>query len=178
MSEEVVHNTSIGHAAVNVPRVTIKYCTQCRWMLRAAYFAQELLSTFSTQIGEVALMPATGGIFTVTVIHPDGEVVDGVSQRTKETVLWDRKTEGGFPETKQLKSLLRNIIDPTRNLGHIDRSLNKSKENPSSSSTATINPPPAPAASADPSAASDHQPPPPESDKSKVEGQTVCEDCQ
>ena len=30
-------------------------------MLRAAYFAQELLSTFGTTIGEVALIPATGG---------------------------------------------------------------------------------------------------------------------
>lgn len=29
-------------------------------MLRAAYFAQELLSTFGTTIGEVALIPATG----------------------------------------------------------------------------------------------------------------------
>ena len=37
------------------------------------------------------------------------------------TQLWDRKTNGGFPEVKQLKQLVRNVIDPDRDLGHIDR---------------------------------------------------------
>jgi len=32
-------------------------------------FGQELLSTFSTQIGEVALIPATGGLFTVELVE-------------------------------------------------------------------------------------------------------------
>lgn len=55
-------------APVALPRVAITFCTQCRWMLRAAYFAQELLSTFGNQIGEVALLPATGGLFTVELV--------------------------------------------------------------------------------------------------------------
>jgi predicted Rdx family selenoprotein len=38
-------------------------------MLRAAYFAQELLSTFGSQIGEIALIPATGGLFTVDLVR-------------------------------------------------------------------------------------------------------------
>lgn len=42
-----------------------------------------------------------------------------------ETLLWDRKAEGGFPETKELKNRVRNIIEPGRDLGHIDRSLKK-----------------------------------------------------
>lgn len=42
-----------------------------------------------------------------------------------ETLLWDRKAEGGFPETKELKNRVRNIIEPDRDLGHIDRSLKK-----------------------------------------------------
>jgi predicted Rdx family selenoprotein len=65
----------------------------------------------------------------------------------KETLLWDRKRDGGFPgmslffasrdwegsadkcvEVKQLKALVRNIVDPTRNLGHVDRALNKEKK--------------------------------------------------
>ena len=37
------------------------------------------------------------------------------------TQLWDRKTNGGFPEVKQLKQLVRNVIDPDRDLGHVDR---------------------------------------------------------
>ncbi|KAK2013173.1 selT/selW/selH seleno protein domain-containing protein [Colletotrichum eremochloae] len=99
-----------------LPRVAIQFCTQCKWMLRAAYFAQELLSTFSTSIGEVALQPSTGGTFTVTLTHlPAG------AETTSTTVLWDRKTEGGFPETKELKRRLRDVIQPDRDLGHVDR---------------------------------------------------------
>ncbi|KAE8352064.1 Rdx family-domain-containing protein [Aspergillus coremiiformis] len=98
------------------PRITIKYCTQCKWLLRAAYFAQELLSTFGTDLGEVALLPATGGVFTVTMfVGSEGGV--------REVVLWDRRLRGGFPEVKVLKSLVRNVIDPSRDLGHTDRAL-------------------------------------------------------
>ena len=48
---------------INGPRIVIVYCTQCQWLLRAAWMAQELLSTFSTDLGEVALQPGTGGVF-------------------------------------------------------------------------------------------------------------------
>ncbi|OJJ57101.1 hypothetical protein ASPSYDRAFT_125185, partial [Aspergillus sydowii CBS 593.65] len=94
------------------PRITIQYCTQCKWMLRAAYFAQELLSTFNTDIGEIALVPRTGAA--------EGGDGDGDGNAT---ILWDRKRDGGFPEVKELKSRVRNVIDPTRNLGHTDRAL-------------------------------------------------------
>ncbi|KAJ5543534.1 hypothetical protein N7535_005958 [Penicillium sp. DV-2018c] len=106
-----------------LPRIAIKFCTQCRWMLRAAYFAQELLSTFGTDLGEVALVPVTGGVFTVTIWHSPS-TTDG----TEEMVLWDRKRDGGFPEVKALKSLVRNVIAPDRDLGHTDRALKKEKE--------------------------------------------------
>jgi hypothetical protein len=36
-------------------------------------------------------------------------------------LLWDRKTQGGFPETKVLKQLLRDHLQPQRDLGHSDR---------------------------------------------------------
>ncbi|KAI4103553.1 MAG: hypothetical protein L6R37_003770 [Teloschistes peruensis] len=120
-------------AQVPLPRISIKFCTQCKWMLRATYFAQELLSTFSTSLGEVALIPSTGGIFTVEIVHasiPAYTLDRNGNQRSKgsidaiethQTQLWDRKTEGGFPETKQLKKLVRDIIDPSRDLGHVDR---------------------------------------------------------
>ena len=88
------------------PRVAIVYCTQCHWLLRAAWLAQELLSTFGTAIGEVALAPGTGGVFTI--------VCDGVT-------IWDRKTDGGFPEAKVLKQRVRDRITPERDLGHVDR---------------------------------------------------------
>ncbi len=43
-------------------------------------------------------------------------------------MLWDRKTDGGFPETKELKNRVRNVIDPGRDMGHVDRSLKKGRK--------------------------------------------------
>jgi selenoprotein W-related protein len=88
------------------PRLEIHYCTQCRWLLRAAWFAQELLTTFESDLGEVALVPGTGGIFEVRV---DGETV------------WSRKAAGRFPELKELKQLVRDRVAPGKELGHSDR---------------------------------------------------------
>lgn len=92
--------------ATKTPRVEIEYCTQCRWMLRAAWLAQELLSTFETEIGEVALVPGTGGIFEV---------------RANEFIVWSRTKDGGFPQPKELKRRVRDIVAPGRDLGHVDR---------------------------------------------------------
>ncbi len=36
-------------------------------------------------------------------------------------LLWDRKSEGGFPEVKELKRRVRDVVDPGRDLGHVDR---------------------------------------------------------
>jgi selT/selW/selH-like putative selenoprotein len=117
-------------APVHLPRVAITFCTQCRWMLRAAYFAQELLSTFGGSIGEVALIPATGGLFTVHLTYKPAS--DGVAEgdvQVQEVLLWDRKAEGGFPETKILKQRVRNHIEPSKDLGHSDKPANKVKSN-------------------------------------------------
>ncbi|KAH6878189.1 seleno protein W family protein [Alternaria rosae] len=119
--------TSTQSAPVALPRVAITYCTQCRWMLRAAYFGQELLSTFGLQIGEIALIPATGGLFTVELTYmPPKE--EGQTGEAKKVLLWDRKTEGGFPETKVLKQLVRDHIDPSRDLGHSDKHGKKKED--------------------------------------------------
>lgn len=88
------------------PEVVIVYCCQCQWLLRAAWLAQELLSTFSGDLGRVVLEPGTGGVFRITC--------NGVQ-------IWERKADGGFPEAKQLKQRVRDLIDPERLLGHNDR---------------------------------------------------------
>jgi len=88
------------------PRITILYCTQCNWLLRAAWMAQELLSTFSDSLGEVALIPGTGGNFEI---------------RVGEVLIWERKRDGGFPGPKELKQRVRDVIEPGRDLGHTDR---------------------------------------------------------
>ena len=88
------------------PAVTITYCTQCNWLLRASWMAGELLQTFSTELGGVMLVPGTGGVFAIEV--------DGVA-------IWERRRDGGFPDVKTLKTRVRDIIDPDRPLGHLDR---------------------------------------------------------
>jgi selenoprotein W-related protein len=89
------------------PRVEIHYCPRCRWLLRAGWLAQELLTTFEAELGEVALVPAQeAGRFTV--------ILDGAP-------LFDRKQEGRFPDSKELKQLVRDRIAPERDLGHSDR---------------------------------------------------------
>ncbi len=88
------------------PVITLSYCTQCNWLLRTAWMAQELLSTFGQDIASVTLIPATGGLFQITL---DGEVI------------WDRKENGGFPDVKVLKQMVRDRVWPERDLGHIDR---------------------------------------------------------
>lgn len=86
--------------------VIITYCSQCQWLLRAAWLAQELLSTFTEDLARVSLEPGRGGVFRITC--------DGVQ-------IWERKADGGFPEAKVLKQRVRDQIDPDRDLGHSDR---------------------------------------------------------
>ena len=92
-------------AKINSPRVEIHYCTQCRFILRANWIAQELLMTFGQKIGELVLVPSTGGVFTVLL---NGDEI------------FSRKEQGRFPESKELKQLIRDKIDPDMDLGHSD----------------------------------------------------------
>jgi selenoprotein W-related protein len=88
------------------PRLAITYCRQCRWLLRASWMAQEMLTTFSEELGEVSLIPGTGGIFEI---------------RLGDELLWSRKARGRFPEMREIKQMVRDRIDPGRDLGHSDR---------------------------------------------------------
>ena len=86
--------------------IEISYCTQCQWLLRAAWLAQELLSSFADDLERVALVPGTGGVFHITC---NGQQI------------WERKADGGFPEARVLKQRVRDLIDPARDLGHNER---------------------------------------------------------
>ena len=100
-------------AKINSPRVEIHYCTQCRFVLRANWIAQELLLTFGDMIGELALVPALGGVFTVVL---EGEEI------------FSRKEQGRFPESKELKQLIRDKIEPDMDLGHSDKERDKKED--------------------------------------------------
>jgi selenoprotein W-related protein len=92
--------------AMTLPIVEIEYCRQCGWLLRAAWTAQELLTTFDDEIGGVTLKPGMGGIFTV---HVD------------KVLVWSRKEAGRHADITELKQLVRDRVAPERSLGHSDR---------------------------------------------------------
>lgn len=87
-------------------KIEIHYCNMCRWLLRSAWMAQELLTTFDQEIAELSLRPGTGGVFEVRV---NGKLV------------WSRKEAGRFPEITELKQLVRDEIAPEKDLGHSDK---------------------------------------------------------
>jgi len=78
----------------------------CGFLLRSAWLAQELLTTFREELGSVTLTPGSGGMFVV---------------RVDDAIVWDRKVEGRFPEAKELKQRVRDHIAPEKDLGHSDR---------------------------------------------------------
>jgi selenoprotein W-related protein len=98
--------TMVEDDEIMTPRLEIEYCTQCRWLLRAAWLAQELLTTFEKELGEVTLVPGTSGIFEVRL---EGETI------------FSRRQQRRFPESKELKQLVRDRNAPEKSLGHSDR---------------------------------------------------------
>lgn len=75
--------------------------------MRAAWMAQELLTTFADDLRSVTLQQSeTGGSY---IIYVDGEI------------LFNRKDAGHFPEIKELKQLVRDKVNPEKSLGHSDR---------------------------------------------------------
>lgn len=86
--------------------ISIEYCPKCGWLLRAAYMAQELLTTFVEEAGGVTLIPS--------------EVTGRYVVRIDDQIIFDRKRDGHFPEIKELKQAVRDVIAPGRSLGHSD----------------------------------------------------------
>lgn len=97
------------------PIITIEYCPKCGWMLRAAYMAQELLTTFSDDLKGVTLQPSEiAGRYTISL---------------NDEIMFDRKREGRFPEIKELKQLVRDHAAPGKSLGHSDKDDSNTNSN-------------------------------------------------
>ncbi|GGK59965.1 SelT/SelW/SelH family protein [Rufibacter glacialis] len=89
------------------PTLSIEYCPKCGWMLRAAYMAQELLTTFTDEVKGVLLEPSeTSGTYLIKI---------------NDQIIFDRRAAGRFPEIKELKQLVRDQVAPEKSLGHSDR---------------------------------------------------------
>lgn len=88
------------------PTIEIEYCPKCGWLLRAAYMAQELLTTFEEEVYGVTLVPS--------------QVAGRFHVRTEDILIFDRKREEGFKDIKIIKQMVRDQICPEKNLGHSD----------------------------------------------------------
>ena len=78
--------------------------------MRAAWMAQEMLTTFNDELQGILLKPSeVSGRYTICI---------------NEKKIFDRKENGGFPEIKELKQMVRDEIAPGKSLGHADRKTN------------------------------------------------------
>jgi selenoprotein W-related protein len=106
-------------SAVAKPLVSITYCAKCRFLGRAAWLAQELLTTFAEELGGVALVPGDGGVFQVRVAL--GSAASPPPNPSEGELVACRARDGGFPELAELKRRIRDRVAPGRELGHSER---------------------------------------------------------
>lgn len=83
--------------------IWIEYCVGCRFIVRASWIAEELLFTFAERLEAVALKPSKDGVFRVSI---------------DDKLLFDRKSEGRFPDPRELRAMIRDHIAPEMGLGH------------------------------------------------------------
>jgi selenoprotein W-related protein len=67
--------------------------------------AQEILMTFGENITGLTLKPSSGGLFTI---------------RLNDEVLFSKEENGRFPESKEIKQMIRDRVLPDMDLGHSD----------------------------------------------------------
>lgn len=121
--------------------VVIKYCPSSGYLLRAAYYGQELLTTFCEgELGAISLKPiqkkASTCSFSVELLN------DSCLQAKspQSIMLWENSKFGRFPEVKELKRLVRDKVTPQKDLGHSEEQTNNNNINGREGSleTATI----------------------------------------
>lgn len=107
--------------------VVIRYCAKCKWDLRAAWMAQELLKTFQDHLKSVNLAPSfEGGTYLIEVLRAGEGAI----------VIWDRRVEGRFPDAKEVKKRLRDLALPGLGLGKCLERKAPSPQSPPPSSIA------------------------------------------
>ena len=85
--------------------IKIVFCTNCGWLTRSTWMAQEIFITFNNDIDSLSLVPSDGGSFEIWC---------------NDQLIFSRATERKFIEIKEIKVRIRNLIDPNRPLGHIE----------------------------------------------------------
>lgn len=72
-------------------RLEIEFCTKCRFQGRAFWLARELFDVVPELVAEIALIPSSGGVFTVRY--------DGSS-------IWELASASRFPEPKDIREAM------------------------------------------------------------------------
>jgi len=113
-------------SAPNDSNVVIRYCSGSGYLLRAAYYGQELLTTFCDgELGAISLQPIESdfhGLFSVALCSKEGLV------KEPSIVLWDKLDSGRFPEVKELKQRVRDAVTPQKDLGHSEAKTDVEKD--------------------------------------------------
>ncbi|ODV95700.1 hypothetical protein PACTADRAFT_50384 [Pachysolen tannophilus NRRL Y-2460] len=124
-------------SALQFPQIKISYCVGCKWSLRASWYQQEIIQTFvknpkyeNYHIGEISLIPSlVSGTFKIEVFKNLQELLENQGH-----LIWERKRDGGFPDSKLLKQKIRDLLFPGERLGHIDNNVKSelliTEENP------------------------------------------------
>jgi len=102
----------------SLSHVVIRYCPGV--LLRAAYYGQELLTTFCEgELDAISLQPmeSSSGDFSVGLQAYMQTHQVGFGE-APPLVLWDNSDTGKFPEIKELKRLIRDKVTPHKDLGH------------------------------------------------------------
>tara|TARA_B100001175_G_scaffold272291_1_gene245391 strand:- start:1227 stop:1508 length:282 start_codon:yes stop_codon:yes gene_type:complete len=85
--------------------INIYFCTKCGWLMRASWLSQEFINTFKSDISSVNLVPDSNGKFEI---------------RCSNILIFSRKNEGKFIDLKLMKQRIRDVVNPSMNLGHSD----------------------------------------------------------
>lgn len=92
----------------SLPNVNVRYCNDSKWMMRANWICQEILSTFQDEVRSVTLIPMRSsieeksGIFEVSI---------------SDRIVWNRKKDGKAFHIEEIKSRIRDIVSPDKDLG-------------------------------------------------------------
>lgn len=114
------------------PKVTIEYCAKCKWQNRAIWYVQEILQTFDKPgvnlVADVSVQPRYDAAGHFRIVVSDSPASQHIIYQRKlkhqrgdeEPYLYE-----GFPDSKFVKTLIRDRLFPDNGLGHVDRGTNR-----------------------------------------------------
>ncbi|ODV85276.1 hypothetical protein CANARDRAFT_28542 [[Candida] arabinofermentans NRRL YB-2248] len=126
---------------ISYPLISISYCVKCKWMLRANWYQQELLQTFSSKPVELVVPTQTDTsasasdsasneqetlLINSVLLNPSlkpgtFKIALYQSNTSEPIIIWDRTIDGGFPDSKIIKQKIRDVLLPGFHMSHLDK---------------------------------------------------------